>query len=85
MSRPDLTIGLPEREHGALGILNNGHAAGFHDVEWRGNHLAAECGSFGRGLIRVCDGEVGIPVRGQARLGWTRIGKSGNVQPNMPV
>jgi hypothetical protein len=58
-----ISLGLPEREHGAGGVLQDGHASGIHDVEGRSQNCASEFGGAGGGGVGVLNGDVEIPVR----------------------
>ena len=52
---------LPDADDGAVGVDEDGHAAGLHDVDRRHRDLPAGLGRLRDGRVRVVDGEVRAP------------------------
>src|SRR5258707_6868974 len=64
-----VVVGLPNREDGAGGILQNGHAAGIENVERRGQDRAAQFLGAGRGGVSALHSDVKVPVGGGKAAG----------------
>ncbi len=72
-----ISLGLPEGEHGAGGVLQDGHASGIENVKGRSQNCAAKFfGAGGRG-VGVLHGDVEIPVRGHALVKLVRTKGAG--------
>lgn len=79
-----MASGLPDTEYCARRILDHGHPPERHDIEWRGDALAAEfCGTLpllGTHRIRCCCVAI---VQLEDRVELIRaVGKSEGAHPN---
>jgi hypothetical protein len=63
---PMLFLGCQSDQDRALGIGEGGHPPGIEDVEGLGQQARAELGGARRARVDVLDGDVAVPVRGNA-------------------
>ena len=63
-----MRAGLPETDRGAKRVAEDEHAPRIEDVEGAGHHLPAQLCDARRDRVDIIDGDVLIPIRGDAHL-----------------